>query len=269
MYKGIVSQETIDLAVHRVLKLKFELGLFESPYPEFQSELFNNSQYEDFISEATAQSITLIKNEGILPLTDASLKIGIIGQPADSLRHMYGAYTGAVTFEMLMELAADKDAVGMAGVKLESVDENAQKVNLEKINEVIKAQYPMAKTIKSALKTQFPNIEYATGFPVGTGETINAKDWKQAEILAIESDIIIVCVGGKNGVGQKCTSGEGIDAVKIELPGEQEEAVKKLYQLNPNMIVVHFRLNGNTLDALMELTSLNLDRLHYKPKELN
>lgn len=232
--EGMVDEETLDAAVYRVLKLKFELGLFEQPYPEFQKELYDNSRYEDFIKEATAQTVTLLKNTGILPVTDTQLKVGVIGQAGDSLRHMYGAYTAPATLEMLMNLAADENAVGMAGVRLDAVDKNSCKATPENINQSIKMQNPKTETIRSALEKYFPNIKYAVGFPAGAGEMV-----KQEELKAAESDLIIVCVGGKNGVGTSCTSGEGIDTTKIELPGEQEEIVKKLYRINSNMIIVH------------------------------
>lgn len=236
---GKVAQSTIDRAVFRVLKLKFELGLFETPYPVFNEKVFDDTQYEKFLTEATSQTITLVKNSGILPVTDTSLKIGIVGQPADSLRHMFGAYTAPATTEMLMELSTDKNAVGMAGVRLKSAEDSTEKVTLKKINDIIREQYPMAKTIRKAMEEHFPHVEYAEGFTVGQSEETGTADLREAVEIAKTSDILIVCVGGKNGVGRKCTSGEGIDTTQIGLPDGQEEIVKELYTFNPNMIVVH------------------------------
>lgn len=237
--EGKVDETIINSAVYRMLYLKFELGLFEHPYSSLKKDSFCNEKKEKTVSEITAQTITLVKNQGILPLKNQEIKIGVIGQPADSLRHMYGAYTAPATQEMLMDLAADSNAVGMAGVKLDGVKEQGKKPCLEYINEMIKRQYPHAQTIVEALKQQGRNVSYAKGFPVGGGEKVCSKDIEEAKRLAERSDVIIVCVGGRNGVGKECTSGEGIDTVRIELLREQEDIVKELFRINPNMIIVH------------------------------
>jgi len=235
---GKVTEETLNESVYRVLKLKFELGLFEAPLPVFEEKLFDNAQYDDVIRRTTEESITLLKNEGVLPLTDKSVKIGVIGQPGDSLRHLYGAYTAPVTTEMVMDLMSDAGTVGMAGVKMETVnEENA--LNDEKRRRLFQEQCPGAKTILEALREQYESVSYAEGYPVGICDSMEQIDFDEAKKLAAESEVLVVCVGGKNGVGKKCTSGEGIDSTQVELPGGQEELVKQLYAINPNMIVVH------------------------------
>ena len=68
--EGKVSMDRIDDAVSKILKLKFELDLFENPstnpadYKDFASEEFQNMAYQ-----SAAESITLLKNnDNILPL---------------------------------------------------------------------------------------------------------------------------------------------------------------------------------------------------------
>ena len=238
VHEGLISEKLVDEAVYRILILKFRLGLFEHPYPEYKEECFDNKESIRVAKRSAYQSMTLLKNDGILPMKSKKIKIGIIGQPADSLRHMFGAYTMAGTLEMLLDMASDRDAIGMAGVRTE-VKGDAKKITLEDMNEILQNQYPYAKTLVEALKEPFHDVSYEKGFSVENGKSVKADEWNSALKLADESELVIVCVGGKNGVGRTCTSGAGIDAARVELPGDQEKLVQELYQHNPNMIVVH------------------------------
>ena len=63
---GRLNVETIDRAVLRVLKLKFELGLFENPYPIFEDldAAMDNTEANRKSYIAAKKSITLMKNNG-------------------------------------------------------------------------------------------------------------------------------------------------------------------------------------------------------------
>ncbi len=233
--QDLIDVKEIDHAVLKVLKLKFELGIYDNPYSQYDETIFHTVEGESLVEQTTEEAITLLKNENLLPLKDKTMKIGVIGQSADSLRHMYGAYTAPATTEMFIRLMNEENSVGMAGVRVEK--ENQRKIQIAEINQLIKQQYPNAITIKEALEKIYPNIQFAEGFRIG-GEQEPA-DFEEAKKLAKKADVLIVCVGGKNGVGKDCTSGEGVDTSVIELSNNQEEYVKKLYEINPKIIVVH------------------------------
>ena len=233
--QGLIDREEIDQAVLKVLKLKFELGIYDNPYSKYDEKMFRTAEEENLVEKATEEAITLLKNENVLPLKDKKMKIGVIGQSADSLRHMYGAYTAPATTEMFIRLMNEENAVGMAGVRVSK--ENHRKIQISEINQLIRQQYPNAITVKEALEEIYPNIQYAEGFRIGGAQ--EQPDFEEAKQLAESSDVLIVCVGGKNGVGKECTSGEGVDTSVIELSNNQEEYVKKLYAINPNIIIVH------------------------------
>jgi beta-glucosidase len=90
---GKVPEATIDRAVARNLKLKFLLGLFESPYvdPERAVKVTNSQAHRDLAAEAARRSLVLLKNENnVLPLDRNSLKsIAVIGPNADRV-HLGG-----------------------------------------------------------------------------------------------------------------------------------------------------------------------------------
>lgn len=60
----------LNEAVRRVLDVKFRLGLFENPYgdPEYPTSIWHSAESQNIVNEAARQSLTLLKNNGILPL---------------------------------------------------------------------------------------------------------------------------------------------------------------------------------------------------------
>ena len=95
---GRISQKVIDDAVSRVLKLKFDLGLFENPYvdPE-QARYWNgHEKHREIAKRSALESIVLLKNtNNILPLSKESDRIAVIGPDADAAR--LGGYSGPGT----------------------------------------------------------------------------------------------------------------------------------------------------------------------------
>lgn len=86
--QGKVSEKTLDEAVRRVLRLKFELGLFDDPYvdPDKAASMVRTEEHKQLAYEAACKVMTLLKNDGILPLKPESVrKIGVFGPAADDL----------------------------------------------------------------------------------------------------------------------------------------------------------------------------------------
>lgn len=89
-----VPMTRIDDAVRRILRVKFELGLFDDPMPDpGLKKNFNKPEYVDASFQAARESITLLKNEGsILPLPKTK-KVLVTGPTADSLIAMNNGWT--------------------------------------------------------------------------------------------------------------------------------------------------------------------------------
>ncbi len=91
--EGAVPQSRIDEAVGRILKLKFELGLFENPYPDPALKAkFANAEFTAANLAAAREAITLLKNDGVLPLSKKS-KVLVTGPTAASLSALNGGWT--------------------------------------------------------------------------------------------------------------------------------------------------------------------------------
>lgn len=93
--EGKVDMATVDEAVRRVLRVKFQLGLFERPYTPSSkpTSRFLRPQSMQVASELTSESMVLLKNSGILPLKTVK-KIAVMGPMADADHELLGCWWG-------------------------------------------------------------------------------------------------------------------------------------------------------------------------------
>lgn len=92
---GTIPQERIDDAVARVLKVKFQLGLFDDPYVDeaIAAKWVNNTLHKSIATEAAIKGAVLLKNSNnVLPFSNNVKKIGVYGKDAVDAR--LGGYSG-------------------------------------------------------------------------------------------------------------------------------------------------------------------------------
>jgi beta-glucosidase len=92
--RGLIADSVIDLAVSRVLRAKFESGLFENPYVDADSaeRIANASDHRDLARRAARSSIVLLRNDGALPFAPGTASIAVLGIDAEEAR--LGGYSG-------------------------------------------------------------------------------------------------------------------------------------------------------------------------------
>ena len=267
--EGKIEESMIDEAVLHILKVKFELGLFEQPYPleDCMKEVFDRKEDEEDSLMMAKKSLVLLKNDGILPLDKEEIKkIVVIGPHGNSCRAMFGCYSYGALLEMMLGMTG-----GMVGVDTEAArkDDKASELTNAVVNKNLDT-FPGTKVAKElpglddALRNAFPNMhslleelktshseiefEYVKGFDiVGTDDS----DFEHGLEAAKSADLVFVTVGGKYGWGTPCTSGEGADASQINLPGVQEQFLEKLALLNVPYVAIHFDgrpVSSNELD---------------------
>src|SRR5579862_3007813 len=93
--QGLVPMAVIDAAVTRVLRAKFELGLFEHPYVDVEAAARENGSaaHRALARDAGRASIVLLKNDKVLPLAKSARSIAVLGVDAEEAR--LGGYSGA------------------------------------------------------------------------------------------------------------------------------------------------------------------------------
>ena len=89
---GKLDVAVVDEAVRHILTMKFRMNLFEKPEKTGVPGCFGCEEHLDASRRAARRTITLLKNEGVLPLKDVK-KVAVIGQNADDLNSQYGDWT--------------------------------------------------------------------------------------------------------------------------------------------------------------------------------
>ncbi len=93
---GKLDMAALDRAVGNVLRLKFNMGLFENPYvdPDKAAKTVGTKANGEVALEVARQSVTLLENKnGLLPLDSKSVKVAVIGPNADNAYNQLGDYT--------------------------------------------------------------------------------------------------------------------------------------------------------------------------------
>jgi beta-glucosidase len=93
--EGKVPQSRIDDAVSRILRVKFQMGLFENPYtdPSLTAKI-GSPEHRQIARECVQQSLVLLKNEKhVLPLSKKMKRLVVVGKAADDLKIQCGGWT--------------------------------------------------------------------------------------------------------------------------------------------------------------------------------
>ncbi len=92
--EGEVPMSRIDEAVTRILTIKYELGLFDNPYPDPKAlENFKRPEYKALALAGAEESMTLLKNEKELLPISANSKILLVGPGANNKSSLHGCWS--------------------------------------------------------------------------------------------------------------------------------------------------------------------------------
>ena len=97
--QGLMSETDLDRAVERILRLKFELGLFENPRrPDYEriNAVVATEEHRALNLEVARRSVVLLDNDGVLPLdaTAPAKRIAVVGPLADDAQNQLGDWAG-------------------------------------------------------------------------------------------------------------------------------------------------------------------------------
>jgi beta-glucosidase len=225
--RGLVTQDEIDLSVQRILAQKYALGLFEKPLVEEGGPYVLKSDVE-LNRETAERAIVLLKNDGILPLSNPG-KIALIGPSADDQLALFGNYHFPVT---------QRWSPG-GGV----VPKVAATLRDTLIAEFGAAQVDYARGCR-ILPEDDRKVYFVEGEPTPDPNRAlvdtDASGIAAAAALAEKSDIAIVAVGDMSGLFGSGTVGEGCDTDSLTLPGVQVQLVDAVLATGTPTIVVLF-----------------------------
>jgi beta-glucosidase len=199
--EGEVKMERIDDAVSRILKLKYELGLFEKPITDYKEYTqFGSKEFEKSSYSAACETVTLLKNENILPLS-RGVKVLVTGPNANSMRTLNGGWS-----------------YSWQGEKTE---EFAQKYN----------------TILEAVTSKFgkENVLYEAGVEYNMKGVYHEEimgDFNAVQQKAAQADYIVACIG-ENSYTEKPG-----DLQDLYLSENQENLVRELAKSGKPIILI-------------------------------
>lgn len=224
--RGLITMEKVDEIVARVLAEKFRLGLFEHPYADENDIVLQSDDTRRIAREVAARSLTLLENNGVLPL-QGTPRVAVVGPTADDPLALLSGYSFPVhliisdmleqTSQVTTPLAALREQPGIA------------------LTGYAKGCHIIEKRMAGA-----------PVFPGDSGE----KPMQQSPVsddtslipeavrLATESDVVLAFVGDLSGLFQSGTVGEGSDTDSLQLPGVQQQLLEALVEAGKPVVVV-------------------------------
>jgi beta-glucosidase len=231
---GLVSEDELDVSVRRVLKAKFELGLFEQPYVDAEraGAAFDQPEHSALAREIATGSLVLLKNEGdLLPLPGGLASVAVIGPNADSVRNLMGDYTFVGQMAALVETikAGAFSAAGSA-----KVDEATRLSVLELFRDYLDApdeeayarsRYTVPSIVEAIRALAGPgcDVRHARGCDVRGTST---DGFAEAVAAARQAQMAVLVLGEKSGLDSTCTCGESRDRADLDLPGVQQQLLE-------------------------------------------
>lgn len=212
--QGLVTEEDITQAAERLFTTRFLLGLFdETEYDGISLEVVECKEHLAMADRATAESVVLLKNDGILPLKKDALKtIGVVGPNANSRTALIGNYHGTSS-RYITVLEGIQDAVG----------------------EDVRIYYSEGSHL---FKDKVESL------------ALEADRISEARTVAAHSDVVIVCLGldetleGEEGdTGNSYASGDKVD---LQLPEPQRRLLEAMAETGKSLILVN--MTGSAMD---------------------
>ena len=204
--QGKVKQEFVDDAVRRILRVKYELGLFDNPYrfldEKREKEVIGSKANREAVLDMAKKSIVLLKNDtNLLPLKKSGQKIVLLGSLAESKNSPLGSW----------RIAADSNTAV-------SVLEGMQQYKGNSLN------YVKGLDLTTVEPTFLTEVQY---------NTTDKSGFEQAKKAAKEADVVVMVLG-EHGF----STGEARSRTNLDLPGLQQEFLEEIYKINPNIVLV-------------------------------
>ena len=218
---GKIKASVINEAVARVLRLKFELGLFDDPYvdPDYAEAEVRKAENVAVARQAARKGVVLLENNGVLPLSK-DMKVAVIGPNADNMYNQLGDYTAPQPRENIRTV--------LDGIKAKVGEKNVTYVKGCAIRDT--KDNTIAEAVRAARRADVAVVV------VGGS---SARDFKTTykETGAAVAD--------KNSISDM-EAGEGFDRASLSLLGLQNELLTAVKKSGTPVVVVY--IEGRPLD---------------------
>jgi beta-glucosidase len=241
--EGKVPEAAINDAVRRLLRAKFELGLFENPFVDADraDEVSGSAASRPLALEAARQAIVLLQNRGgLLPLSaDKARRVAVIGP--HSAEVMLGGYSGVPRHSVSILEGVRKRLGAGATVR------HAEGVRITEDSVFTRGPQPLVGGTRSQARWSADRVVLAD-------PAANRRRIAEAVALARDSDAAVVVVGDNEQTAREAYSENHLgDRPDLRLVGQQEELVRAVLDTGkPTVLVL---INGRP-PAIPELAEL-------------
>ena len=228
--RGLISIETIDEVVRRILTEKLRLGLLERPYVDEGAIELQAPGTVEVAREVARQAVVVLENDGVLPLDPArGQRLALIGPTADDPLALLCGYSFPV--HLILNDAGETAAQVVT-----------PRAAFEKAFGADRVAYARGCHIIEERKYGSPvfpgDVEKSTTL-AQTSPVSRRLDLIPAAVeCARAADVVVVCVGDLAGLFRTGTVGEGSDADSLELPGVQQQLLEAVVATGKPVVVV-------------------------------
>src|SRR5438477_8440841 len=247
--QGRVAEATIDTTVQRLLRAKFELGLFENPVvdPDAADRISGADASRSLALDAARQAITLLKNDGgILPLSVERLsRVAVIGPHAAEV--LLGGYSGGPR-HLVSILEGIRTRLGPRATV-----EYAEGTRITEDSTFTREPQPHVGGTRSHARWGADRVVLADS-------ASNARRRAAAVALARRSQAAIVVVGDNEMTSREAYAANHLgDRSDLGLPGQQEELGRAVLATGTRTVLVLIHGRPLSIPALGSLVPAILD----------
>ena len=224
--RRLMTMTKVDEIVSRILTEKFRLGLFEQPYTDVSAIDLQSDEARKAARDVATCSITLLENNGILPLQGRP-RVAVIGPTADDPLALLSGYS----FPVHLIISDMADSAVQVTTPLSALRHYLGDDHID----YAKGCHIIEKRLAGA--PVFPGDSSGKPMqssPVSTDQRLIP----EAVAVARRNDVVVVCVGDLAGLFQSGTVGEGSDTDSLTLPGVQQQLLEALVATGKPVVVV-------------------------------
>jgi len=234
--RGAVEPDLLDTSVRRVLRAKFDLGLFERPYPAEHIDVRAVAdEGRDLSLELARRSTVLAQNDGILPLTPGGPTVAVIGPHADAVGIQFPTYTFPAFREMTLFMSAGGFG-NMVGVDPGMAGWNSALLPDATTEDYVRKHHD-ATSLAEAIGQHAPVVTSAKGCSIT--RDLEPGEVERAVNAARRADVVVLALGGASlwFAGER-TEGEASDTADISLPAAQVRLAEAVAATGTPVVVV-------------------------------
>lgn len=229
--EGLITMADLDRAVSNVLRLKFQMGLFENPYvsPKSAKKLVRSKEHKELARQVAREGVVLLKNEGVLPLSKEIGHLAVIGPNADMMYNQLGDYTAP---QERKEVTTVLDGIRAA------------------VSKGTQVTYVKGCAVRDTTATDIPAAVAAAQAADAVVLVVGGSSARDFKTKYISTGAATVSEDAKTLPDMDC--GEGFDRSSLHLLGDQEKLISAVAATGKPLVVVYIQGRSMNMNLAAE-----------------